>query len=118
MDGRLQRDYITKDETASPTVAIEALFLTCLIDTLEERDVAICDIPGAFMHPDLNDDEVIHVKLEGIMGEIMMKINQKLYTKYVVQERVKPVLYMRLKKVLYGTVQAAFLFWENISSKL
>merc|ERR1712115_215365 len=85
---------------------------------MEGRDVAVCDIPGAFMHSDLDDAEVIHVKLEGIMAEIMTTINPKLYTKYIVMERERPVLYMRLRKALYGTVQAAMLFWENLSGKL
>jgi hypothetical protein len=48
-DGRPQQDYTTKDETSSPTVATEALILTCLIDAIEGRDAATCDIPGAFM---------------------------------------------------------------------
>merc|ERR1712115_582534 len=29
---------------------------------MEGRDVAVCDIPGAFMHSDLDDAEVIHIK--------------------------------------------------------
>ena len=44
-------------------ISIESLFLTCVIDVMENRCVATCDIPGAFMHADM--DEVVHVKLEG-----------------------------------------------------
>jgi len=38
-----------KEESSCPTVAIEALKLSCTIDALEERNVCIIDIPGAFM---------------------------------------------------------------------
>ena len=49
---------------------IESLFLTCLIDAMEERYVITCDIPGAFMQADI--DELIHVKLEGELAEILV----------------------------------------------
>ena len=49
-DGRKQRIYTTKEEASSPTVAIESVMLSCVIDAQEKRDVATIDIPGAFMH--------------------------------------------------------------------
>ena len=54
-DGRKQRLYKSKDETSSPTVTTESIFLTCMIDAAEDRDVATCDIPGAFMQVNIND---------------------------------------------------------------
>ena len=56
----------------------------------------------------------VHVKLEGIMVDVMLKIDQSKYEKYVVQEYGKPVLYILLTKALYGTIQAALLFWKNL----
>eukprot|EP00957_Ditylum_brightwellii_P156873 11939680-Ditylum_brightwellii.AAC.1 len=38
-DGRKQRSYIPKDDASAPTVAIESLMLSCLIDAKEGRDV-------------------------------------------------------------------------------
>ena len=34
-DGRPQRDYMSKQDTASPTVSTEALLLSCVIDAVE-----------------------------------------------------------------------------------
>ena len=48
-DGRPQRVYKTKQETSSPMVITESLFITCSIDARENRDVAVADIPGAFL---------------------------------------------------------------------
>ena len=62
-DGRKQQQHITKEEATSPTVAIESVFLTSCIDAMEGRDIAIVDIPGAFMHADM--DQLVHMKLEG-----------------------------------------------------
>jgi hypothetical protein len=43
-----QRDYISKEDASSPTVATESVILSCIIDAEEHRDVAIVDIPNAF----------------------------------------------------------------------
>jgi hypothetical protein len=58
------------------------------------------------------------MKLEGVMAEVILKIDPKLYTKYVVTEHGKDVIYVILEKALYGTLQAALLFWQNLSGKL
>jgi hypothetical protein len=65
-DGRPQRNYMSKKETSSPTVATEALILTCVVDAIEEPDVATCNIPGAFMQSDMKGKGVM--KLEGVMA--------------------------------------------------
>ncbi len=110
-DGRKQRNYTTKEEASSPTVAVEALLLLCVIDAQEGRDVATADIPGAFMQADMED--VVHMKLEGLMGELLVKIDPAPYRKHVLMEKGKQVLYVELKKALYGTLKAALLFWKS-----
>jgi hypothetical protein len=45
-NGRPQREYISKDKSSSPTVSIYALMTSCLMDAIEGRKVATCDIPG------------------------------------------------------------------------
>jgi hypothetical protein len=76
-DGRKQRLYKSKDETSSPTVSTEAVFLTSVIEAQERRNVMTIDIPGAFMHVDI--DELIHVRLEGPMAELLMRVNPTKY---------------------------------------
>jgi hypothetical protein len=44
-DGRKQRIYKTKEETSAPTVSVESLFLSCVIDAKERQKVVTCDIP-------------------------------------------------------------------------
>ena len=115
-DGRKQRETTSKEDASSPTVSIEAVMLSAVIDAMEERDVATVDIPGAFMQADI--DEVVHVKFEGEIAEMLVKLDPKLYRKYVRDERGKPVLYVELLKALYGTLKAALLFWKLLSEKL
>ena len=115
-DGRKQRDYISPEDAASPTVATEAVFLTALIDAIEGREVAVIDIPGAFMQADM--DEEVHVRFAGKMAELLLEIDPDLYGPYVVMERGETVLYVELLKALYGTMRAARLFWERLSATL
>jgi hypothetical protein len=72
------------------------------------------DLPGAFMQAGM--DELIHVCLEGPLAEMLVRrIDQSKYQTDVVIENQKKVLYVVQKNFLYGTVQAALLFWEDLS---
>jgi hypothetical protein len=115
-DGRKQRKTTAKEDASAPTVAIESVLLTATIDATEGRDVATMDIPAAFMQADI--DEVVHVKFEGEMAEMLVKMDPKLYRKFVKNENGKTVLYVELLKALYGTMRAALLFWKLLSRKL
>ena len=54
-DGRKQRLYKSKEETSSPTVWVESLFLSNMINAKENRKVITCDIPGAFMQANIDE---------------------------------------------------------------
>ena len=107
--------YKTKEDTSSPTISVEALFLTCLVDAMEGRSVATCDVPGAFMQVDI--DEQIHVHLDGELAELLVKVDPT-YKQFIAYEHNKPVIYTELDTALYGTLQAALLFWQKLRSFL
>lgn len=116
-DGRKQRLYTAKEDASSSTVSLEGLLLSCMIDMAEHRDVATIDIPGAFMQAKM--DEVIHMRLEGIMVELLLKLSHDTYAPFVTTNaQGKKVLYIRLMKALYETLRAALLFWQKVTSKL
>ena len=48
-NGKPTREWLSKEDSASPTVSLESLFLTSSIDAKEGRDVMTCDIPNAFI---------------------------------------------------------------------
>ena len=52
-DGRPQRAYIPQEDARAPTVSTEAVFMTAVIDAMENRTVAVVDIPEAFMQADM-----------------------------------------------------------------
>ena len=53
--GNKQRGYINPEDASSPTVLTETVILTSMIDAMEEREVAIVDIPNAFIQTEVTD---------------------------------------------------------------
>jgi hypothetical protein len=90
--------------------------LSCTIDAKEESKIITADIPGALMQAHM--DDTVHMKIVGPMVDLLVKANSKKYGKFVTSENGKPVIYGLLKKALYGTLQAALIFWKNLSGKL
>jgi len=80
-DGRPQQEYMSKEEVSSPTVSLEAMVLSCAIDAKENRYMVVTDIPGAFLHADMEDD--VHMLLEGTIAELIIKLEPCLYRKNV-----------------------------------
>ena len=115
-DGRKQRATTKKEDSSSTTVAIEYVLLSSTIDAKEERDFTVIYIPGAFMQAD--QDETIHVKLQGTMAELFSKLDPTLYRKYIRVDNGKSVLHVELLKALYGTLRASLLFWRMLSAQL
>ena len=115
-DGRKQRAYKSKNETSAPTVAIESLMLSCSIDAHERRSVTTADIPGAFMQA--NMDELIHMKIEGNLAELLIKTSREKYEKHLTVINGNKIIYVTLTKALYGALQAALLFLTELSNTL
>ena len=109
---------MNKEDTASPTVATEALILSCMIDSNEGRDVATADIPGAFLQTEYDKGDT-HVRIEGPMLELLTEIEPQCYRKYIhTHPNGKRVLIAEIKKAMYGTLNASLLFWLKLSSTL
>jgi len=78
--------------------------------------MAVANIPGAFLHADM--EEEVHMLLEKIT-ELIVKLNPRLYRKYIWQNKNKKThAIFQTKKALYGTLQAALLFWRLLSDTL
>jgi len=108
-DGSTQRGKYPKEQTASPTMSNDALMLSIMVDSLEERDVATADVVGAYLLADM--DEYTLLKLTGEAVDILCKVNPR-YKQFVTIERGQRVLYLRLLKALYGCVRSALLWYQ------
>ncbi len=73
-----------------------------MIDVKERRNVITCNVPGAFMQVDIV--EVVHVRREGPWAELLTKVDPELYSNFLATEKGTTVMYVQLKKALYGTL--------------
>jgi len=93
------------------------MMMSCAIDAREGRHVAVIDIPGAFLYMDMEED--VNMLLEGTIAELVIKLDPSLYSKYIWENKQgRPMLNVKLKKALYGTLQAVLLFWRLLSDTL
>lgn len=99
--------YKAKEETRSPTVTAEAFFMSCCTDVMDQLDAAAVDVLGAIMQADI--DKVIHVQLAGPLATLLKKVDPEKHEEWEVIEDGKPIMCVKLKKALSGTLQAALL---------
>ena len=86
-DGRPQRAYISREEATSPTVSLESLMLSMMIDAYENRDVATADVAGSFLRGDIEDFVMVKLMKEEV--DIMCKVEPK-YRDYVIRGKERP----------------------------
>jgi len=118
--GNKQRDYISKEDASSPTVATESVLLTCIIDAEEERDVAVIDIPNAFIQTRIEDEsDMATIKLRGVLVDILVDIAPDVYKDYVtVDKKGIKQLIVQCQNALYGTMVASLLYYRKFTKSL
>ena len=101
VNGAPQGSYTRKEYASSPTVANKYVFITSVIAANEKLFVRCYDVPGEFLHTE--SDENVLMVLRGELVEMMIHITPQIYRPYVkMDKKGTPILYVRLKKVLYG----------------
>ena len=109
-----------EENFASPTASLESILTTLIIDAYEERDVAVTDVPGAYLHAEFPKEKKVILKLTGVFVDIMCSVNPE-HSKYViydVNKKGKKVkhLYVRVLWALYGCIESALLWYQLYST--
>ena len=121
-NGKPTREWLSREDSASPTVSLESIFLTSIIDAKEKRDVMSADIPNAFIQTDMPDpkpgeDRVI-MKITGVLVDLLVDMAPEVYGSYVVYEKGRKVLYVQVLKAIYGTLVASLLWYKKFRADL
>jgi hypothetical protein len=120
--GNKQHDYTTKEYVSSPTVTAEAVMLTCVIDAQEDRDVAVVDIPNAFVQTVVSKEDADHrviVHIRGPLVDILVSIAPDVYGLYVSTTKTEQkVLIVECLNAVYGTMVAALLYYKKFVKSL
>jgi hypothetical protein len=118
--GNKQRDYLTKEDSSSPTVATESVLLTSIVDADEGRDIAIIDIPNAFIQTRVEEkkDRVI-IRIRGVVVDWLTKIAPEVYNKFVSQDKKgDKTLLVECMNAIYGTMVAGLLYYRKFAQSL
>jgi hypothetical protein len=118
--GNKQQDYITKKDVSSPMVSAEAVMLTCVTEALKDQDIAVINIPNAFVHTVIKDEEhsvVIHIR--GPLVDILMSTAPDGYGPYVSTNKAgQKVLLVQCLNAVYKAMVAALLYYKKFMKSL
>ena len=120
-NGKPTREWLGKEESSSPTVGLDSLFLTVMIDGKENRDVMTADIPNAFIQTPiekLDTEDRIIMKITGVLVDLLVNDSPEIYGSYVVYERNTKVLYVEVLRAIYGMLVSALLFYKKLKEDL
>ena len=114
-NGKPTRDWLSREDSASPTASLESLMLTAIVDAKEKRDVMTGDVPNAFIQAEAPEgDERIIMKITGVLVTLLVELNPELYGPYVVMEKGQKVLYVQVLKALYGMLASALQWFLEV----
>ena len=109
-NGAPYREFVIREEAKSPTISLEALTATMMIDAYDGRKITVFDVSGAYLQTDLPNDKFVLLKIENEFVDIMCEINEE-YKKIVIEENGKFVLYLQVKKAIYCMIKSTLLWY-------
>ena len=92
-------------------MTLETIIGTLLIDAEEGRDVAIFDISNAYLHAEIPSHKRLLMTFRDEFVDIMCEVNPE-YKKYVIYEKGKKVLCVRVLRKIYGCIESALLWYQ------
>jgi hypothetical protein len=115
-----QRDFISKEDASSPTVSTEAVLLTAVIAAEEGRDVAVVDIPNAFIQTRIEDEaDMAIIRIRGVLVDMLVDIAPDVYKPYVtVDKKGVKSLIVQCLNAIYGTMVASLLYYRKFCKSL
>jgi hypothetical protein len=121
-NGKPTREWLTREDSASPTAALESIILMAVIDATKRRDGMTCYITNAFIQAEMPEvepgEERAMMKITGVLVDMLVEINPTLYGPYVVFEKREKVLYVQVLRAIYGMLLAALLWYRTFRGEL
>jgi hypothetical protein len=86
--GNKQRDYISKEDVSSPTIATQAIQLLCISKAEEERDATVINIPNTFIQTQVEyEEDMAIIKIHGVLVYILIQIAPDIYKSYIMTDK-------------------------------
>jgi hypothetical protein len=118
--GNKQQEYIIKEDESSPTVSSEAAMLTCVIDATKKWDVAVVEIPNAFIQTVVEGEkDRAFISIRGPLVDKLGSIAPDVYGPYVtIGKKGEKQLLDQCLTALYGTMVALLLYYKKFVKSL
>jgi hypothetical protein len=104
------------------TVSAEAVMLTCVIDAVEDRDIAVVDIPNAFAQTVVSEEDAEHrviVCIKEPLVDILVLIASDVHGPYVSTNKSgQKILIVECLNAVYGMMVAALLYYKKFVKRL
>ena len=121
-NGAPTREWLSKEDAASPTVTLESIMITAVIDAKEKRDVMTADVLNASIQAKMPEgqkgDEQVMMKITGVLVDMWVQLDPGLYGSHVVLENGKKVIYVQVLRAIFGMLQAALLWYQKFRTDL
>jgi hypothetical protein len=109
-----EQDSTLYPDRSSPTAAVHTIMTVLMVAACNSNyHIGKLDIKGAFIQTEMRGTPV-YIKCRGRLKDLALETYPE-YKKYVGADRI---LYCKLKKALYGCVQASKLWYEKLRSFL
>ena len=112
--GGNEQDKGLYEDLSSPTVSTSAVLTVLAVAAHENRRIAVVDITGAYLNADMGTDIAVHMRLDPLISGLMMKLCND-YARFADE---RGCIVVRLQKALYGCVESAALWHDNLSGTM
>jgi hypothetical protein len=110
-DGQ-DRTLYSKEDTSSPTVATTSVLGVLAIAAKERRHLTVVDVGSAYLNADMHGPDV-YMMIDAKLAEIFVRRRPE-YAQFLHHGK----LYVKLKKSLYGCIQSAKAWYDEVSAAL
>ena len=118
-NGSKQKRYLRPDDNiALPTASTEAIIATFMIDAHERRNVGVVDIPGAYLHAEMeHEDGRVVMVFRNEFVDLLCKVDKK-YKPFVCIVNGRKVLFVKVLRAIYRCIKSALLWYKLFSTTL
>ena len=111
--GGNHQDRSDYDNITSPTVRTQSVFVALNEAVSEGRNISTIDVKGAYLNANLKD-VTVHIRMQKDLVQVLIE----LYPHYQPFVRADGSMILRVKKALYGLIESAMLWYQNLKATL
>ena len=104
------RDLYDEEDLSSPTMSLESIFILISFAAQWNAHIATADITGAYLKSSLEPNDIVYTFLSKDSVDQLKKLDPKIIKHIMADGRAL----VRLLKALYGTIQAAKLWYRKL----